>query len=304
MLASWLNNLPMKRSLSAILLLSLALSAPGVAATKKKKPTATPSTLPPTSPMLVVPSTESTDDSQPGKLISSEMSGRDLEFFTKVSDAGRETAYFVDFLKKNASSDVIKKLADALMAAQSEENMHIGKLASQKGWNLSLEPTADQKKAGTEIAKLSGSNLDKAAMDRLVAASNEALGAYQEATKSTDTQIKTFAAQMIPLAEEKRHLVEKMTGAGAKAANQLFRHGGNQPNVAPAADAATAEKEAPAEAEKSTPAKPEGKDAAPAATPGAPSPLNLPAATPSGTSGSAPILPPAVPPQAPPAPAK
>ena len=257
----------MKRLLSATLLLSLALATSGLAATKKKKPTATPSTLPPTSPMLVVPAPDSKDESQPGKLISSEMSGRDLEFFTKVSNAGRETAYFVDFLKKNASSDVIKKLADALMAAQSEENLHVTKLASQKGWNLSLEPTTDEKKAAVEIAKLSGSKLDKAAMDRLVTASNQALGAYQEATQSTDTQIKTFAAQMIPLAEEKRHLVEKMTGAGAKAANQLFRHGGNQPNVAPAADSGTAEKEAPPEAEKSAPAQPEGKAPAPAAPP-------------------------------------
>jgi len=217
----------MKHSLSAVLLLSFALATPGFAANKKKKPAATPSTLPPTSPMLVVPTPDSASagNTQPGKLISSEMSGRDLEFFTKVTDAGREVAFFVEILKKSASSGVIKKLADALTAAQAEENMHTAKLASQKGWSVSLVPTPDEKKAGDEIMKLSGSNLDKAAMDRIVAASNEALAAYQQATQSSDAQIKTFAAQMLPLAEEKRHLVEKMTGAGPKAANQLFRHG-------------------------------------------------------------------------------
>lgn len=296
----------MKYSLSAALLLSLALSASGTAATKKKKSTGTPSTLPPTSPMLVVPPPDSTDGSQPGKLISSEMSGRDLEFFTKVSDAGRETAFFVDLLKKSASSDVIKKLADALNAAQSEENMHIGKLASQKGWSLSLQPTAQQKKAGEEISKLSGSNLDKAAMDRIVAASNEALGAYQEATRSSDAQIKTFAAQMIPLAEEKRHLVEKMTGAGAKTANQLFRHGTPVPGVEPASpEPAPAEKDAPTDVGKlapepanKAPAKPEGKDAL-----NAPKSVGLPLAPPPGSS-TPPILPPITPPQAPSPPEK
>ncbi|EDY21840.1 hypothetical protein CfE428DRAFT_1086 [Chthoniobacter flavus Ellin428] len=293
----------MKHSLSAALLLSLALATPGLAA-KKKKP-AEPSTLPPTSPMLVVPAPDSTD-SNSNKLISSEMSGRDLEFFTKVSDAGREEAYFVDLLKKSASSDVIKRLADALNAAQAEENMHIAKLASQKGWSLSLAPTAEQKKAGEEIAKLSGSNLDKAAMDRVVAASNEALGAYQEATHSSDIQIKTFAAQMIPLAEEKRHLVEKMTGAGAKAANQLFRHGSAPPTVAPeSSESIPTEKDAPAEREKSASeptvkasAKPEGKD-----TLSSPKTVGLPIATPPGGSTPPPILPPIVPPQLPATPA-
>jgi putative membrane protein len=253
----------MKHSLPAALLLSLALATPGLAATKKKKQTATPSSLPPTSPMLVVPPPDSAsgDSGQAGKLISSEMSGRDLEFFTKVTDAGREVAFFVEILKKSASSGVIKKLADALTAAQAEENMHTAKLASQKGWSVSLAPTADDKKAADEILKLSGSNLDKAAMDRIVAASNEALAAYQQATQSSDSQIKIFAAQMLPLAEEKRHLVEKMTGAGPKAANQLFRHGvpsQNTPAATPQAPVAAKEAtpvEKPA-VEKAVPEKP------------------------------------------------
>ena len=86
-----------------------------------------------------------------------------------------------------------------------------------------MEPTSALKKAGAELAKLSGSNFDKAVMDKVVAASSESLTAYQDAAQSTDPQIKSFAAQMLPLAEEKRHIVEKMTGAGSKTANQIFR---------------------------------------------------------------------------------
>src|SRR5581483_10722694 len=117
----------MKHSLSAALFLSLALAMPGLAADKKpKKPAGTPSTLPPTSPNIVVtpPDAPSADGAPSGKLINSDMSGRDLEFFTKAVEAGREQAFFVELLKKNASSEQIKKLADALTAAQAEENMH------------------------------------------------------------------------------------------------------------------------------------------------------------------------------------
>jgi len=296
----------MKYPLSAALVLSLALASPTFAASKKKKPTGTPSTLPPTSPMLVVPKPDdSGDDGVSSKIISSEMTGRDLEFFTKAVDAGREQAFYVELLKKSASSDIIKKLADALTATQNEENMHLAKLAGQKGWTVSLEPTAGEKKTGEEIAKLSGSNFDKAAMDKVVAASNIALNAYQNAAQSMDPQIKSFAAQMLPLAEEKRHLVEKMTGAGAKAANQLFRHGPATSSTA----AETPEPEAPDSKPASTEAPKE--DSGPAATPSpkstpagkaaiSPTPrpvsaLSLPIATPPGLSTPAPVLPPIVP---------
>ena len=300
----------MKYPLSAALALSLALAAPSFAASKKsKKPTGTPSTLPPTSPMLVVPKPDGTDtdDSTSAKIISSEMTGRDLEFFTKAVNAGREQAFYVDLLKKSASSDIIKKLADALTATQNEENMHLAKLAGQKGWTVSLQPTTEEKKAGDEIAKLSGSNFDKAAMDKVVTASNIALNAYQNAAQSMDPQIKSFAAQMLPLAEEKRHLVEKMTGAGAKAANQLFRHGGasqstpaeveapstpEESKVTPAPKSkADAPKEPAVPSEKSTPPG-KGSASPPLA---APSALSLPIATPPGISTPAPALPPIVP---------
>jgi hypothetical protein len=218
------------------------------------------------------------------------MSGRDLEFFTKAVDAGREQAYFVEMLKKSASSDQIKKLADALTATQNEENMHIGKLASQKGWSVSLEPTASLKKAGEEIAKLSGSNLDQAAMDKVVAASSKALAAYQEAAQSEDPQIKNFASQMLPLAEEKRHLVEKMTGAGAKAANQLFRHGSSQATGEAAATPAPTDKSTPVPGASPAPATPAAKG-----TP-TPKPSVVPIATPPGQSAPPPaLLPPIIP---------
>jgi putative membrane protein len=153
------------------------------------------------------------------------MSGSDLGFFTKAVEAGRDQAYFIELLKARASSPQIKALADALTSTQEEENRHVARLAALKGWNVSLAATAAQKKQAAALEKLSGSNFDKAAMDKLVAASIAAMEAYQAASHSSDKDIKGFAAQMVPLAEEKRHVMEKMTGAGTKAAAHLFRRG-------------------------------------------------------------------------------
>jgi hypothetical protein len=72
--------------------------------------------------------------------------------------------------------------------------------------------------------------------------------------------IKTFAAQMLPLAEEKEHVVEKMTGAGSKAAAQLFRH-----SAAPSGSGGDTAKSTPAAEDK--PVDPSAPAATPAATP-------------------------------------
>jgi hypothetical protein len=280
----------MKHLLPAAFVLSLALPVSILAADKTPKPPpATPSTLPPVSPKLAVsPPDAASEATQSDKLITSEMSGRDLEFFMKALEAGREQAVFVDLLKKSASSDRVKKLAD--------------ELAVQKGLRASLEPTAEDKKAAEEIEKLSGSNLDKAALDKVIAASNQALAAYEDAAQSSDRKIKSFAAQMLPLAEEKRHIVEKMTGAGSKTASQLFRHGGVSEGVEAATPAATPSgKKTSAPAAKSTPVATPKPVPAPSgnATPSAATPIALP--TPPGV-GRAPTLPAIVPPKAPPTP--
>jgi predicted outer membrane protein len=263
---------------SAIQILGLALLIAATPAHAKKKhtPTPTPSTLPPTSPMLAVPEA-GTGGQQPDKLINSDMSGRDLEFLTEAVDSGRTQAFLIDLLHTRASSDEIKKLAENLSIAQDNENKHIVALAAKKGWNVSMNPTPALKKSGADLEKLEASNFDKAAMDKLVGASESSLAAYKSAVESTDPDIKTFAAQMIPLAEEKGHVVEKMTGAGAKTAAQLFRHSaspsGSSDNATP----------------KSTPpvAEPPADSSTPATTPGA-TPAAAPAATPAAVATATP----------------
>ncbi|HEY3897482.1 MAG TPA: DUF4142 domain-containing protein [Chthoniobacter sp.] len=206
--------------------------------------------------MLAVPGAGAGNE-EPGQLINSDMSGRDLEFLTTVVNSGRAQAYFIDLLHTRASSDEIKKLAENLSIAQEDEDKRIANLAAKKGWNVSMAPTPELKKAGAELEKLQASNFDKAAMDKLVAANQASLAALQSAAESTDPDIKTFAAQMLPLAEEKEHVVEKMTGAGSKAAAQLFRH-----SAAPGASGDhSAPKSAPAAAE------PPADSSTPAATP-------------------------------------
>jgi predicted outer membrane protein len=217
----------MKLTFSAALAIGLMVAVSASAADKTKKAAKkTPSTLPPTSKMIVLPPPidSGSKSSEPAKLISSEMSGKDLRFFTTSVEAGRFQSYLVELLKTKAASDQIKALGSALVVTQEQENQQIARLAGIKGWTVSTEPSTEEKAFGKEIEKLGGSNFDKAVMDYLIAVAQQSVSAYEEAVQSTDKDIKSFSEQMLPLAQDKLRYAEKMTGAG-KGASQLFRTG-------------------------------------------------------------------------------
>jgi putative membrane protein len=223
----------MKLTLSAALALTLLAATPAFAAEKSKSAKKKSSARPPASKMIVIPppSDPAIKDGQPPKLISSEMSGQDLLFFTTVVDAGRVQALLVDLLKNKAHSEQIKELASMLALTQEKENIQVARLAATKGWTVSTEPTAAQKTLGATLEKHQGPDFDKAVMDKVVVASQQSVSAYESAGQLTDAEIKKFSEQILPLARERLLLVQRMTGAG-KAANQLLR-GGSSPKPEP-----------------------------------------------------------------------
>jgi len=231
----------MKRILPVALAISLAVAVSALAAEKasKKNASATPPTVPPTSKMIsVTPADPNSQGSEPGKLISSEMSGQDLQFFTSVVDAGRTQSFLIDLLKTKGKSERLKALSAALADAQAQENKQVARLAAAKGWPVSTEPTPAQRAIGAQLEKQAGPDFDKEVMDKVIAATQESVAAYEAAAKSADKDIKTFSEQMLPVAREKLELVQRLTGAG-KEASKLLRQG-EPPKVTPAVGASPA----------------------------------------------------------------
>lgn len=274
-----------------IAVVCLALAATGLAAEKKsKKPPAEPSTLPPTSPMIVLPAVPEAG-SKPvgtGALITTDLSGRDLQFFSTAIQAGRLQAFLVDLVKTKGEAESIKAVGAALAATQSEENKQLARLATLKGLTVPAEPPADQKKISDDLDKLSGSNFDKAAMDGIIAASRQSIAAYETAAQSGDGDIKAFSVQMLPIAQEKLRLTEKMTGAGSKAASQLFRTGA-PPKAPPKATPAPATPPATAAPKPAAAASKPPATVAPAKPSATASPTKAPAATPPPVSSPPPV---------------
>jgi putative membrane protein len=264
----------MKLTLPVALTVSLTVAVSTFAADQARKPEKkTKGSLPSKSKMIVMP--PATDPAVkgdgPSKLINSEMSGKDLQFFTSVVAAGRFQAYLVKLLETKAQSDQIQALGSALATTQDQENEQIARLAATKGWTVSTEPTAAEKAFGAQLEKQGGSNFDKAVMDKVIAAVQQSVSAYEEAVQSTDQDIKSFAEQMLPLAKAKLQFTEKMTGAG-QAATQFFRTGAPpKPKVKGEGIIPAKPKPAPAPAAPSA-----DSTAPPSSVPASPNPISPP----------------------------
>ena len=221
-----------------LLTLGLALAADADAATTRRRKPGT-STLPPKSNMIVLPALPPIPQVRakaPGgsELITTEIGGRDLQFFTASIENGLIVVSLGELAKTRAEVGAIKDVGSALANTQLDENKQLVRLAALKGVNLSTQPPAKQTKLEAELEKAAGSAFDKACMDGIIAASKDSLAAYESAVESKDGDIKGFSDQMLPISKEKLRLAEKMTGAGAKAAKALFRIG-TKPAGAPAA---------------------------------------------------------------------
>ena len=198
----------MKTTLPTIAM-CLALAASGLAATKKPKKEKYPG-------IIEMPAIPEVQEPASGKLITSEMAGRDIAFFKNAMEAGQLQAYLGELAKTKGDAEQVKKVGETFSSTQVEENKQIGRLAALKGVPLDTASPAGQKQLAEELEPLSGPKFDKLVLDQIVAHGQKAVTAYESAVQSKDTDIKAFVEQMLPVAKMKLQLASKMTGAAVK----------------------------------------------------------------------------------------
>ena len=198
----------MKTTIPAIALF-LALAASGFAASRKPKKETYPG-------IIELPAVPGIAEPASGKLITSEMAGRDIAFFKDAMEAGKLQAYLGELAKNKGDAEQVKKVGETFSSTQVEENRQIGRLAALKGVSLDTASPAGQKKLAEELEPLTGPKFDKTVLDQIVAHGQKAVTAYESAVQSKDTDIKAFVEQMLPVAKMKLQLASKMTGAAVK----------------------------------------------------------------------------------------
>ena len=100
------------------------------------------STLPPTSPMLLVSASPggTLEPMESNGLITTALGGRDLDFFDTLLVTGQLQVLLGELVKTKAESPRVKTVAGTLASTQAQENEQINRLATLNG--LTLSPAA------------------------------------------------------------------------------------------------------------------------------------------------------------------
>ena len=156
-------------------------------------------------------------EAAPSKIISSELSGQDLEFLISAEQAGRLQNWLGEQAEK-AESDQIKAVGGALKSSQADEDKLLTQIATRKGvpYPADRPPLPQIKKLTEQFEKLKGPKFDKAVMDQILAVNQLEVSLYESAIHSSDSEIKKLAEEVLPLAKEKLQLAEKMTGTARR----------------------------------------------------------------------------------------
>ena len=202
--------------------LCAVLASPGFALEKKSR-RKSDSTLPPTSPMLLVSASpgNTLDTMESNGLITTKLGGRDLDFFELLLETGQLQVVLGELVKTKAESPLVKSVGTILASTQVEENKQINRLATMNGLTLSAAAAGTPRQASADLEKLSGASFDIACVSKIVEANRQTVRAYEEGAESKNPEIQSFSGQMLPIARERLRIAEKMIEAPVKPAPGL-----------------------------------------------------------------------------------
>lgn len=195
-----------------VLLTCLALPLCAEAKPRAKHAPAAKSTEPQPAKGKLIDMTAPAGENPEGLIISSELDGRDIQFFQTASELGGLEMWLGEQAAKRGEADRIKAVGGALEEAQAEENKRLAELAKRKGVALPEAKPAGRQKIEQQLAKLSGPGFDKAVLEQISLVTQQALDVYQAAALSTDAEVKKLATLMLPLVRDKLILANRLAG--------------------------------------------------------------------------------------------
>jgi putative membrane protein len=134
----------------------------------------------------------------------------DMDFAKKVAAGGEAEVQVTALAEQKGSANEVKDLASRLHTDHMKANDELKKIASQKGWTLPTEPTADQKAKKEKLEKLSGSAFDKEFVTMMVTNHRMNIPNFErEASKGTDPDLKQFASNILPTLKEHLAMAQK-----------------------------------------------------------------------------------------------
>jgi predicted outer membrane protein len=159
---------------------------------------------------IVCPAAPEDTRSIPTPILSSEISGADLTFFTQ---AARQTTVLIrlsDLAKTHAVTPEIQAIAATISADQTASAATLKALATRKQAPLSEEPEGQGKKLLQGLLKLKGARFDKSYLDALGDPQDHLDSVLKAGLTSKDPDIQSYAQSALQTLAQERARVRKL----------------------------------------------------------------------------------------------
>ena len=131
----------------------------------------------------------------------------DSTFVFKAGGINMEEIQMGQLAQDQATSDVVKNLADMLKADHSQLNQKLKEIAANKSIPLPSDLSDDAQDKYNDLKELSGIDFDKKYADMMVDGHKNAIDLFEkDSAKSEDADIREYANRALPIL--RKHLAE------------------------------------------------------------------------------------------------
>jgi putative membrane protein len=135
----------------------------------------------------------------------STLSRSDRRFVTKATELNHEEVRLSELAAQQATSPEVRNFAQQLVNEHTQAGTELSAIASRKG--VMADPSDYDQRAATKLSKKTGPDFDKAYMDKMADAHEDAVDLFEKAAKNAkDPEVQAFAAKQLPtLKEHQQH---------------------------------------------------------------------------------------------------
>jgi putative membrane protein len=148
------------------------------------------------------------------------MAATDKKFMKEAAEGGLAEVELGKLASQKASSQEVKDFGQRMVTDHSKTNEELKQIASSKGVTLPDNLSSKDKMLKERLAKLNGSNFDRAYMENMVKDHKKDVADFnRESSSGRDREVKQFAGNTLPTLQEHLKKAESIapTAKGATA---------------------------------------------------------------------------------------
>lgn len=145
-----------------------------------------------------------------GNILSTDVSGSDLTFFTDTAPRLELIVKLSALAKDRAITPEVQALAAQIWKEQSDFAGKLSDLATRNGVPLPKEPDAEGRRRLQSLAKLKGPKFDKTYLDALSDVQDRVEASLDAGADSDDKEIKTLAKQALATLKKEQQALERL----------------------------------------------------------------------------------------------